>query len=65
MNSVNITATIADHLAQILFVPYVVPNPSCQKSNIYERDWFNFIQKNFAFDYFDKDWSDVLQPNFS
>ena len=43
MNSVNITATIADHLAQILFVPYVVPNPSCQKSNIYERDWFKFI----------------------
>ena len=65
VNSVNITATIAAHLAQVLFVPYVVPNPSCQKSNIYERDWFKFIQKNFVFDYFDKDWYDFLQPNFS
>ena len=57
----NITATISDHLPQFLFVPNVFSNPSCQKSNIYERDWSKFVQQNFVLDYFDKDWSDVLQ----
>ena len=49
----NITATISDHLPQFLFVPNVFSNPSCQKSNIYERDWSKFVQQNF--DYFNKD----------
>ena len=57
----NITATISDHLPQFLFVPNVFSNPSCQKSNIYERDWSKFVQQNFVLDYFDKDWSDVCQ----
>ena len=51
----NITATISDHLPQFLFVPNVFSNPSCQKSNIYERDWSKFVQQNFVLDYFDKD----------
>ena len=59
--SANLTATISDHLPQFLFVPNVFSNPSCQKSNIYERDWSKFVQQNFVLDYFDKDWSDVLQ----
>ena len=57
----NITATISDHLPQLLFVPNVFSNPSCQKSNIYERDCSSFVQQNFVLDYFNKDWSDVLQ----
>ena len=61
VTSGNITATISDHLPQFLFVPNVFSNPSCQKSNIYERDWSKFVQQNFVLDYFDKDWSDVLQ----
>ena len=56
----NITATIcSDHLPQFLFVPNVLANPSCQKSNSYERDWSKFVQQNF--DYFNKDQSDVPQ----
>ena len=57
----NITATIFDHLPQFLFVHNVFSNPSCQNSNIYDRDWSTFVQKNFALGYFNKDWSDVLQ----
>ena len=51
----NITATISDRLSQFLFIPNVFLNPSCQKSNIYERDWSKFVQQNFVLDYFDKD----------
>ena len=61
MFSGNITATISNNLPQFLFVPNVFSNPSCQKSNIYERDWSKFAQQNFVLDYFDKDWSDVHQ----
>ena len=55
VTSGNITATISDHLPQFVFVPNVFSNPSCQKSNIYERDWSKFVQQNFVLDYFDKD----------
>ena len=61
MISDNITATISYHLPQFLFAPNVLSKNSCQKSNIYERDWSKFIQTDFLLDYFDKDWSDVLQ----
>ena len=61
MISCNITAIISDHLSQFLFVLNIFSNPSCQKSNSYERDWSKFIEENFVFDYFDKDWSDILQ----
>ena len=57
----NIAATISDHLPQFLFVPNALSNPSCQRSNTYERDWSKFVQQNFVLGYFDKDWSDVLQ----
>ena len=57
----NISATISDHLPQFLFVPNILPNPSTQKSNFYERDWSKFKQENFIRDYFDTDWADLLQ----
>ena len=61
MISGNITATISDHLPQVLFAPYAFSKASCQKSNVYERDWSKFIQTVFAFDYFDKNWSNAFQ----
>ena len=57
----NITTTISDYLPQFSFVPNVLSNPSCQNSNINERNWSKFVQQNFCLDYFDKDWSDLLQ----
>ena len=48
----NLTATISDHLPQFLIVPNILSNPPSNKSNIYERDWFNFDQENFILDYF-------------
>ena len=53
----NLTATISDHLPQFLFSP----NPSDNRSNIFERDWSKFNKENFILDYFEKNWSDVLQ----
>ena len=50
MISGNITATISDHLPQFLFAPNVLSKTSCQKSNIYERDWSKFIQTDFVLD---------------
>ena len=61
MISGNIATAISDHLPQFLFAPNVLSKASCQKSNIYERDWSKFIQKDFVLDYFDRTWSDVLQ----
>ena len=55
MISGNITATISDHLPQLLFAPNVLSKASCQISKIYERDWSKFIQTDFVLDYFDKD----------
>ena len=57
----NIAATISDHLPQFLFVPNALSNPSCQWSNIYERDWSKFVQQNLVLGYFDKDWPDDLK----
>ena len=48
--SVNITATISDHSSSFLFAPNVLSKLSCQKSNIYERDWSKFIQTDFVQD---------------
>ena len=63
MISGNITTIILDYILHIpvLFSPNVLSKASCQKSNIYERDWSAFIQTDFILDYFDDDWSDVLQ----
>ena len=61
MISGNITAPISDYVPQFLFAPNTLSNPSCQKSNICEKDWSNFIQTDFLLEFFDKDWSGVLQ----
>ena len=61
MISGDITATILDHLPRYLFAPNVLSKTSCQKSNIYERYWSKFFQKDFELDLFDKNWSNVLQ----
>ena len=61
MISGNMTATVSDHLPQFLFAPNVFSKASCQKSNIYERDWSKSFQTDFVLDYFDKDWCNVLQ----
>ena len=57
----NLTATISDHLPQIMIVPNVFDNPLSNRSNIYERDWSNFDQVNFVLDYFSIDWDDTLK----
>ena len=57
----NVTTTICNHLPQFLFAPNVPLKASCQKSNVYERDWSRFIETDFALAYFGKSWSDVLQ----
>ena len=33
------------------------------KSNIYERNWFEFDQEHFLFDNFSSDWEDLLKIN--
>ena len=43
MISVNVATTISDHLHQFILDPGVDSKASCQKSNIYERDWSKFI----------------------
>ena len=57
----NLTATISDHLLQILFAPNILSNPSNNRSNIFDRDWSKFNKENFILDYFEKNWSDILQ----
>ena len=57
----NLTATISDHLLQILFAPSILSNPSNNRSNIFDRDWSKFNKENFILDYFEKNWSDILQ----
>ena len=51
------TATISANLPQFLTDP---PN---NKSNVFERDWWNFDQENFVLDYFDTDWPNILKLN--
>ena len=41
----NLTATISDHLPQFIILPNIFSNSPSNKSNIYERDWSNFVQK--------------------
>ena len=56
----NLTAMISDHLPQIMIVLNVFATPPSNRSNIYERDWSNFVQINFVLDYFSIDWDDTL-----
>ena len=57
----NLTATISDHLPQLLIVPNIFSNPLSNKSNIYERDWSNYDQENFILGYFSIDWNETLK----
>ena len=56
----NLTATISDHLPQIMIVPNVFANPPSNRSNIYEKDSSNFYQVSFVLDYFSIVWDDTL-----
>ena len=55
------TATISDYLPQFSFASNVLSYPSCNKSNIRERDWSKFKKKNYILDYFDKNQSEKFQ----
>ena len=50
----NLTATISDHLPQILFAHNILSNPSYNRSNMFERNWSKFDKENFILDYFEK-----------
>ena len=56
----NLTATLSDHLPQFIILPNIFSNPPSNKSNIYERDWSNFVQENFILDYFSVDWNSLI-----
>ena len=56
----NSAATISDHLPQFIILPNIFSNPPSNKSNIYERDWSNFVQENFILDYFSADWNSLI-----
>ena len=48
----NLTATISDHLPQLLIIPNMFGYIPGNKSNIYESDWSKFDKENFILDYF-------------
>ena len=56
----NLTATTSDHLPHFIILPNIFSNPPLNKSNIYERDWSNFVQENFILDYFYVDWYSLI-----
>ena len=56
----NLTATISDHLPQFIILPNIFSNPPSNKSDIYERDWSNFMQENFILNYFSVDWNSLI-----
>ena len=57
-NSGNLTATIYDHLPQLVIASNIFSNtPLGKKSNVYERKWTNFDGENFILDYLEEDWN--------
>ena len=56
----NLTASISDHLPQILVARNIYFNASYRKSNNCERDWSRFDQENFVLDYFSVNWDNLL-----
>ena len=56
----NLTATISNHLPQFIILPNIFSNPSSNKSNIYERDWSNFVEENYILNYFSLDWNSLI-----
>ena len=57
----NLTSPVSDHLPQFIIVPDIFLNSSPPKSNIYEREWNNFDQKNLILDYCAVDWADIIK----
>ena len=55
------TAIISDYLLQFLFASDVPSNPSCNKSNILERDWSKFMYENSIINYFNQNWFENFQ----
>ena len=49
------TATISAHLPQFI----IFSNPPSNKSNIYERDWCNFVHENYS----SVDWSSLINDD--
>ena len=56
----NLTATIFDHLPEFIILRNIFSNPPSNKSNIYERDWSNFVQENLILEYFSVDWNSLI-----
>ena len=61
--SSNLMDTISNHLPQFIILPNILSNPPSNKSNIYERDWSNFVLENFILDYFSVDWNYVINDD--
>ena len=54
----NLTATIYDHLPQLVIASNIFSNsPLGKKSNIYERKLTNFDGENFILDYLEEVWN--------
>ena len=58
---IQISVTISDHLPQFAIIPNMFGNILGNKSNIYERGWSKFDQKNFILDYFFVYWEDLMK----
>ena len=61
ITSVDLTATISDHLPQFAIIANMFGNNSGNKPNIYERDWSKFYWEKFILDYVSADWGDLLK----
>ena len=59
----NLTPIIFDNLPQFIILPNLFFNPPSNKSNIYERDWSNFVRENFILDYFSVDWNSMINDD--
>ena len=52
----NMTPTLSDHVPRFLFIPNLLSNFSCQRSNISRGNCSKFKQKKFMLDHFQKVW---------
>ena len=59
--SVNLSATISDHLPKFSIIPNMFANIPGNKFNTYEKGWSKFDRKNFILDYFSIEWEDLLK----
>ena len=56
----NLIATISNHLPLFIISQIFFSNPPSNKSNIYEKNWFNFVQENFILDHFSVEWNSII-----